>query len=92
MNKLMQEREREHEHSSCNAPPLPPPILPDIADNCTLTSPVPTQSVACFTDSAADTGVCSATRRRRRTGGPTSRLWRWKRTIDPPGNPISKAS
>ena len=34
--------------------PLPPPILPDIADNCTLTSPVPTQSVACFTDSAAD--------------------------------------
>ena len=34
--------------------PMPPPILPDIADSCTLTSPVPTQSVACFTDSAAD--------------------------------------
>ena len=34
--------------------PVPPPIFPDIADNYTLTSPVPTQSVACFTDSAAD--------------------------------------
>ena len=34
--------------------PAPPPILPDFADSCTLTSPVPTQSVACFTDSAAD--------------------------------------
>ena len=34
--------------------PVPPPILPVIADNCTLTSLVPTQSVACFTDSAAD--------------------------------------
>ena len=34
--------------------PVPLPILPDIADNCTLTSPVPTQSVACFTDSADD--------------------------------------
>ena len=34
--------------------PVFPPILPDIADNCTLTSPVPTQSVACFTESAAD--------------------------------------
>ena len=33
---------------------VPPPFLPDIADNCTLNSPVCTQSVACFTDSAAD--------------------------------------
>ena len=31
------------------------PIFPVIADNCTLTSPVPTQSAACFTDYAADT-------------------------------------
>ena len=35
-------------------PPVPPLFLPDIADICTFTSPVPTQSVACFTDSAAD--------------------------------------
>ena len=34
--------------------PVPPSYLPDIADSCTLTSPVPTESVACFTDSAVD--------------------------------------
>ena len=34
--------------------PVIPPILPDIADSCTLTSPVLTLSVACFPDSAAD--------------------------------------
>ena len=35
--------------------PMPPsPVPPPIADNCTLTSPVPTHFVACFTDSAAD--------------------------------------
>ena len=34
--------------------PVPPPILPDIADSCTLTAPVPTQPVACFADSTAD--------------------------------------
>ena len=39
---------------SLSLSPVPPPILLDIADNCTLTSPVPTQSVACFADSAAD--------------------------------------
>ena len=34
--------------------PVPPPILLDIVDSCTLTSPLPFQSVACFADSAAD--------------------------------------
>ena len=35
--------------------PVPPPILSDMAESCTLTSPVPTQSLVCLTDSAADT-------------------------------------
>ena len=33
---------------------VPPRVLWDIADGCRLTSTVPTQFVACFTDSAAD--------------------------------------
>ena len=75
--------------------PVPPPILPDTADSCTLTSPVPTQSVACFIDSAwlhcfmefaaqlKDVDELEAF---------WDALWRWKRTFDPPGNSISNAS
>ena len=42
----------------CNAPlspsPVPTPILPDITDVLVLTSPVPTSTVSCYTDSFAD--------------------------------------
>ena len=37
-----------------SASPAPPQFLPEIAENYTHSSPVPTQSVACFTDSATD--------------------------------------
>ena len=33
---------------------MPPPILPDITDVGVLTSPVPTSTVSCYTDSFAD--------------------------------------
>ena len=39
--------------------PVPPPFLPEIADRCALTSPVSTQSIACFTDCSADMEVVS---------------------------------
>ena len=46
------------EPMECNAPlspsPVPPPIVPDITDVGVLTSPVPTTTVSCYTDSFAD--------------------------------------
>ena len=33
---------------------VPPPILPDLTDVGVLTSPVPTSTVSCYTDSSAD--------------------------------------
>ena len=46
------------EPMECNAPlsssPVLPPILPDISDDGVLTSPVPTSTVSCYTDSFAD--------------------------------------
>ena len=46
------------EPMECNVPlspsPLPPPILLDTADVGVLTSPVPTSTVSCYTDSFAD--------------------------------------
>ena len=35
-------------------PPVPPPILPDITDVGVLTSPFPTSTVSCYTDSFSD--------------------------------------
>ena len=46
------------EPMECNAPPSPSPVLPpilhDITDVGVLTSPVPTSTVSCYTDSFAD--------------------------------------